>query len=249
MLTGGSQWHAFLACRRIVSPTLTQEHLWYCPHGLWRSKGAAKWTRHCCSDCHGQVDRCHRRNCSAIIFLQARVLWSMYTLPVGFKEMLWGGYLLYWLAWGLAQQQSLVFSGASNRLSLTRSAFLLELIIIVAAPIFFRGCTGNDACEHEIAEGLWGLKTVLEELVQHYLRHAGTSEVHICREGTGWLYDMMVRMKKGDARIEEIDMLWEVTKQIEGHTICALGDAAAWPVQVDQSTASCLKLMLSSVDI
>jgi len=43
---------------------------------------------------------------------------------------------------------------------------------------------------------------------------------------------MMVRMKKGDARLEEIDMLWEVTKQIEGHTICALGDAAAWPVQV-----------------
>ena len=43
---------------------------------------------------------------------------------------------------------------------------------------------------------------------------------------------MMMRMKKGDARLEEIDMLWEVTKQIEGHTICALGDAAAWPVQV-----------------
>ena len=42
----------------------------------------------------------------------------------------------------------------------------------------------------------------------------------------------MTRMKKGDARLEEIDMLWEVTKQIEGHTICALGDAAAWPVQV-----------------
>ena len=42
----------------------------------------------------------------------------------------------------------------------------------------------------------------------------------------------MMRMKKGDARLEEIDMLWELTKQIEGHTICALGDAAAWPVQV-----------------
>ena len=41
----------------------------------------------------------------------------------------------------------------------------------------------------------------------------------------------MTRMKKGDARVEEIDMLWELTKQIEGHTICALGDAAAWPVQ------------------
>ena len=53
-----------------------------------------------------------------------------------------------------------------------------------------------------------------------------------CREGAPWLYDIMTRMKKGDARVEEIDMLWEVTKQIEGHTICALGDAAAWPVQV-----------------
>lgn len=41
----------------------------------------------------------------------------------------------------------------------------------------------------------------------------------------------MTRMTKGDARVEEIDMLWEITKQIEGHTICALGDAAAWPVQ------------------
>ena len=45
----------------------------------------------------------------------------------------------------------------------------------------------------------------------------------------------MTRMKKGDARVEEIDMLWEVTKQIEGHTICALGDAAAWPVQVHKT--------------
>ena len=52
-----------------------------------------------------------------------------------------------------------------------------------------------------------------------------------CREGTGWLYSIMTRMKKGDARMEEIDMLWELTKQIEGHTICALGDAAAWPIQ------------------
>jgi NADH:ubiquinone oxidoreductase subunit F (NADH-binding) len=41
----------------------------------------------------------------------------------------------------------------------------------------------------------------------------------------------MTRMVRGDARLEEIDMLWELTKQIEGHTICALGDAAAWPVQ------------------
>ncbi|WZZ30310.1 hypothetical protein YC2023_013711 [Brassica napus] len=50
-------------------------------------------------------------------------------------------------------------------------------------------------------------------------------------EGTGWLWMIMERMKVGNAKLEEIDMLQEVTKQIEGHTICALGDAAAWPVQ------------------
>jgi NADH-quinone oxidoreductase subunit F len=42
---------------------------------------------------------------------------------------------------------------------------------------------------------------------------------------------MMERMATGDARLEEIDLLDEVTRQIEGHTICALGDAAAWPIQ------------------
>jgi NADH:ubiquinone oxidoreductase subunit F (NADH-binding) len=41
----------------------------------------------------------------------------------------------------------------------------------------------------------------------------------------------MERLKRGDARVEEIEMLQEITKQIEGHTICALGDASAWPIQ------------------
>ena len=49
--------------------------------------------------------------------------------------------------------------------------------------------------------------------------------------GSGWLARVMERMVKGEAEISEIDMLEDVTKQIEGHTICALGDAAAWPVQ------------------
>ena len=48
---------------------------------------------------------------------------------------------------------------------------------------------------------------------------------------TGWLNKMMWRFVDGKARIDEIDMIWELSKQIEGHTICALGDAAAWPVQ------------------
>ena len=52
-----------------------------------------------------------------------------------------------------------------------------------------------------------------------------------CREGTGWMWRMLERLVKGHARIEDIDLLEEVTHQIEGRTICALGDAAAWPVQ------------------
>jgi NADH-quinone oxidoreductase subunit F len=52
-----------------------------------------------------------------------------------------------------------------------------------------------------------------------------------CREGTGWMWRVMERMVRGAAEIEEIDVLEHVTRQVEGHTICALGDAAAWPIQ------------------
>jgi len=52
-----------------------------------------------------------------------------------------------------------------------------------------------------------------------------------CREGTGWLYRVLTRIVKGEGRREDIDMLVDVANKIEGHTICALGDAAAWPVQ------------------
>ena len=67
--------------------------------------------------------------------------------------------------------------------------------------------------------------------LSYFYKHESCGQCTPCREGTSWVYDIMTRMKKGDALVEEIDMLWEVTKQIEGHTICALGDAAAWPVQ------------------
>lgn len=46
---------------------------------------------------------------------------------------------------------------------------------------------------------------------------------------------MMWRFVRGEAAVSEIDMIWELSKQIEGHTICALGDGAAWPVQVTPS--------------
>ena len=52
-----------------------------------------------------------------------------------------------------------------------------------------------------------------------------------CREGTGWLYRMLTRMLDGRARVSDLDLLLSVANNIEGHTICALGDAAAWPVQ------------------
>ena len=64
-----------------------------------------------------------------------------------------------------------------------------------------------------------------------FYKHESCGQCTPCREGTGWMYRMMERMVAGDAKIEEIDLLEEVTKQVEGHTICALGDAAAWPIQ------------------
>ncbi|WP_236870396.1 NADH-quinone oxidoreductase subunit NuoF [Candidatus Bandiella numerosa] len=64
-----------------------------------------------------------------------------------------------------------------------------------------------------------------------FYMHESCGQCTPCREGTGWLYRIMNRMVRGDAKIEEIDSIIELTKQIEGHTICALGDAAAWPIQ------------------
>lgn len=64
-----------------------------------------------------------------------------------------------------------------------------------------------------------------------FYMHESCGQCTPCREGTGWLWRMMTRLVEGKASIEEIDLLDEVTREIEGHTICALGDAAAWPVQ------------------
>jgi len=64
-----------------------------------------------------------------------------------------------------------------------------------------------------------------------FYAHESCGQCTPCREGTGWMVDMLERMKLGNADFAEIDMLEELSYQIEGHTICALGDAAAWPVQ------------------
>ena len=64
-----------------------------------------------------------------------------------------------------------------------------------------------------------------------FYKHESCGQCTPCREGTGWLMRVMDRLVEGRAEIEEIDTLDKVTRQIEGHTICALGDAVAWPVQ------------------
>ena len=67
--------------------------------------------------------------------------------------------------------------------------------------------------------------------LSHFYMHESCGQCTPCREGTGWVYRVMQRLVKGEASVDEIDLLWDVVGQIEGHTICALGDAAAWPVQ------------------
>jgi len=64
-----------------------------------------------------------------------------------------------------------------------------------------------------------------------FYKHESCGQCTPCREGTGWMMRLMERLVRGEAELEEIDMLLDVTKQVEGHTICALGDAAAWPIQ------------------
>src|SRR6476660_9912825 len=59
-----------------------------------------------------------------------------------------------------------------------------------------------------------------------FYMHESCGQCTPCREGTGWMWRVMMRMVRGEATVEEI-----VTREVEGHTICALGDAAAWPIQ------------------
>jgi NADH-quinone oxidoreductase subunit F len=75
----------------------------------------------------------------------------------------------------------------------------------------------------DIIKAIWRLSA--------FYKHESCGQCTPCREGTGWMMRVMARMVEGRAQKREIDMLFEVTKQVEGHTICALGDAAAWPVQ------------------
>jgi NADH-quinone oxidoreductase subunit F len=67
--------------------------------------------------------------------------------------------------------------------------------------------------------------------ISYFYKHESCGQCTPCREGMGWMWRVLTRMAEGRAHRREIDMLMEVTQQIEGHTICAFGDGAAWPVQ------------------
>jgi NADH-quinone oxidoreductase subunit F len=67
--------------------------------------------------------------------------------------------------------------------------------------------------------------------LSYFYKHESCGQCTPCREGTGWMWRVMERLVTGDAEPHEIDLLLDVTTEIEGHTICALGDAAAWPIQ------------------
>jgi NADH-quinone oxidoreductase subunit F len=67
--------------------------------------------------------------------------------------------------------------------------------------------------------------------ISYFYKHESCGQCTPCREGMGWMWRVLTRMAEGRAQKREIDMLMEVTTQIEGHTICAFGDGAAWPVQ------------------
>jgi NADH-quinone oxidoreductase subunit F len=67
--------------------------------------------------------------------------------------------------------------------------------------------------------------------IARFYKHESCGQCTPCREGTGWMWRMLERISKGSAEVAELDMLMDVTKQIEGHTICAFGEGSSWPVQ------------------
>ena len=86
------------------------------------------------------------------------------------------------------------------------------------------------ACVYNVMDKSTDIVRAISRL-SYFYKHESCGQCTPCREGTGWMWRVMERLRTGDADVAEIDMLWDVTKQVEGHTICALGDAAAWPIQ------------------
>jgi NADH-quinone oxidoreductase subunit F len=67
--------------------------------------------------------------------------------------------------------------------------------------------------------------------ISHFYRHESCGQCTPCRDGTGWLEKVLIKIKNGEGEIKDLDLLLDITTQMEGRTICALADAAAWPVR------------------
>jgi NADH-quinone oxidoreductase subunit F len=67
--------------------------------------------------------------------------------------------------------------------------------------------------------------------VTHFYHHESCGQCTPCREGTGWLMKLVGRIDRGEGYLRDLDLLQELCDNMEGRTICALADAAAWPVR------------------
>ena len=106
--------------------------------------------------------------------------------------------------------------------------------MMMDAPMDFDGCkdvgSGLGTAAVIVMDKSTDIVRAISRL-SYFYKHESCGQCTPCREGTGWMWRVMERLRTGDAEVEEIDMLQQVTKQVEGHTICAFGDAAAWPIQ------------------
>ncbi len=111
---------------------------------------------------------------------------------------------------------------------------LVPAAMMMDVPMDFDGCK-------EVGSGLGTAAVIVMDKstdivraisrLSYFYKHESCGQCTPCREGTGWMWRVMEKMRTGNAEIGDIDTLYDVTKQVEGHTICALGDAAAWPIQ------------------
>ena len=111
---------------------------------------------------------------------------------------------------------------------------LVPAAMMMDVPMDFDGCK-------EVGSGLGTAAVIVMDKstdivraiarLSYFYKHESCGQCTPCREGTGWMWRVMEKMRTGNADISDIDTLYDVTKQVEGHTICALGDAAAWPIQ------------------
>ena len=67
--------------------------------------------------------------------------------------------------------------------------------------------------------------------ISRFYKNESCGQCTPCREGSGWIWRVMERFVNGEGSLEDIDTLYDVSKEVEGHTICAFGDATAWPIQ------------------